>query len=350
MIQNYVLGIIEVVWVGLLLIVQDFGCCGMCYFGVVQGGVFDGFVFEVGNWFVGNCFDVVVVEIMIGFVMFCFMCVMCIVIIGIEFGVMFDGKFVYLWWSLLVVVGQMFVLLVVKCGMCGYLCIVGGIDVLLMFGLCSIDFVLCFGGFGGCMVCDGDWFLVGVLLVGVGCFVVDVFEFGVKVLVWCVFVCVDELLCCYCFVYVLWVMFVCVLLGFDYVLFVVDLQQVFWDEEWFVIVNSNWMGYWFVGVEFVCVCLVELLLYVVLFGMIQVLLNGQLIVLMYDVQIIGGYLKIGMVICVDLWKFVQVWFNLLICFVCMMFDVVCVVFIVEWVYLWQIDVVIEMCEEVCCCV
>lgn len=41
-------------------------------------------------------------------------------------------------------------------GMCSYLVVVGGIDVLLVMGLCSIDFKVGIGGLEGCLLKDGD--------------------------------------------------------------------------------------------------------------------------------------------------------------------------------------------------
>lgn len=40
--------------------------------------------------------------------------------------------------------------------MCVYFCVVGGIDVFEMMGLCSIDLKVGFGGFEGCLLKDGD--------------------------------------------------------------------------------------------------------------------------------------------------------------------------------------------------
>lgn len=84
------------------------GCIGYCSFGIYFGGVFNMLVLVSVNLLVGNLVDVVGFEIIMGVVELCFICDICIVFGGDDIGVIFDGKFVVVCWSILVCVGSVF--------------------------------------------------------------------------------------------------------------------------------------------------------------------------------------------------------------------------------------------------
>lgn len=82
-------------------------------------------------------------------------------------------------------------------------------------------------------------------------------------------------------------------------------RQRFESQEFMVTQNSNRMGYRLESEPLELVQKIELLSSTVDFGTIQILPNGQLIILMADHQTTGGYPRVGHVISTDLPKLAQ---------------------------------------------
>lgn len=141
----------------LLVQLQDCGCFGCCYFGVIQGGVFDWLFMGWVNWLLGNFLDVVVIEIVFGgFVVEC--CVDgWLVLVGGDFGVIFDGQLLLVWGVFVVCGGQCLVFVYLCQGVCVYLVVFGGFVGECQLG--SLVMVVCEGLGGFCV--DGKVLVVG---------------------------------------------------------------------------------------------------------------------------------------------------------------------------------------------
>lgn len=82
-------------------------------------------------------------------------------------------------------------------------------------------------------------------------------------------------------------------------------KQSIENQEFMISQNSNRMGYRLESEPLELIQKIELLSSAVYFGTIQLLPNGQLIILMADHQTTGGYPRIGHVVSVDLPKLAQ---------------------------------------------
>ncbi|KVE33311.1 biotin-dependent carboxyltransferase family protein [Burkholderia sp. TSV86] len=345
MTSSHATGGIEVLRAGPLSSVQDLGRRGYRHLGVAQSGALDTLALEVGNRLVGNRPEAAAIEITLGPASFRFPRATRIAITGTEFGATLDGRPVYSWWSVPVAAGQTLTLPAAKRGMRGYLCVMGGIDVLPMLGSRSTDLASHFGGLGGRALRDGDRLPTGAPPPDApGCVAPGAPEFGLKAPAWCSFARVDTARR-HKHAHASWAMPVRVLPGPQYASFTPTAQQAFWDDEWIVTPSSNRMGYRLAGTALARDGRDDLLSHAVLPGTIQVPGNGQPIVLMNDAQTTGGYPRIGSVIRADLWKLAQARLNLPIRFVRVTADEARTALDAERVYLRQIDIAIEMRDE-----
>jgi 5-oxoprolinase (ATP-hydrolysing) subunit C len=340
---------IEVLRAGILTSVQDLGRAGYRHLGVATAGALDTLALEVGNRLVGNAPQAAAIEVTVGPTALRFTQATRVAVTGAEFGATLDGEPVHTWWSLPVRAGQELVLHGAKRGARGYVCVRGGVDVLLMLGSRATDLCANFGGLGGRALREGDRLAIGTLAARRpgAAIPVDAPSFGVKAPEWCRFAAIaheparrgkhaagaERAVP------------IRALRGPEYDSFTDSAQEALWSDEWRVTPQSNRMGYRLAGRTLARESRLELLSHAVLPGTIQVPQNGQPIVLMSDAQTTGGYPRIGSVIRADLWRLAQVRLHGSIRFVPSSREEALFALGEAEAYLTQIDVAMAMHEE-----
>ncbi|HFK7186110.1 TPA: 5-oxoprolinase subunit PxpC [Serratia odorifera] len=266
---------------GIYTTVQDLGRNGFRRLGISQGGALDTPALKIANLLVGNAPDAAGLEITLGQFSAEFTRSGWIALTGAGCDAQLDGKPLWTGWRYAVKKGQKLVLSQPKRGMRSYLALAGGIAVAEMLGSRSTDLKAAFGGLEGRLLKDGDRLPLGKSAS------LPATSVGVKQL--------------------LFNNRIRAMPGPEYDEFTPEAQEEFWRTAWQLSPQSNRMGYRLHGSGMLARTTDrEMLSHGLLPGVVQVLHNGQPIVLMADAQTTGGYPRIACVIEADLYHLAQI--------------------------------------------
>lgn len=141
--------LIKVFKFGFVILVQDVGCEGYYYLGILLFGVFDQYVLCVVNLLVGNVLIVVVLECVLLGLQLEFQCDVLVVVCGVCMMFCLEGVEMLLDIFFWVCVGQVLGFDFICVGVCGYFVIDGGIVVFEVLGSCLIYGLGMIGGLQG---------------------------------------------------------------------------------------------------------------------------------------------------------------------------------------------------------
>lgn len=278
---------------GLLDTVQDLGRTGQSRLGINPGGVMDRYAAQVANMLVGNDTLEAVIEIHFPGAQFLFDQNTLISITGADFNAMLNDEPIPLWHPLVVRKNAVLHFPKLQSGSRCYLAVHGGLCMNRWLNSYSTHLKAGAGGFKGRKLEKGDEipfkdssiYCAGLLKPGR----------ELEVLKWQVdtgntYKHPNEIY---------------IIKGNEWDQLTAPSQQHMLEDNFTIHPFSDRMGYQLKGVDLKCEHDTELVSSGVSFGTIQLLPNGQLIVLMADHQTTGGYPRIGHVISAHLPKLAQ---------------------------------------------
>ena len=277
---------------GILDSVQDGGRFGYQYLGVNRGGAMDAYSAEVVNMLVGNSNDEAVIEMHFPAAAYLFRQETIIAVGGADFIPSINGEEIPLWHPVIISKNSILQFQNIRKGAQCYLAVRGGFDMTKWLGSYSTNLKAGVGGFGGRNLQKDD-----ILhfkkpeccskFLSEKEFIVLPWQADIK---WNPFP--SEI--------------ISIVRGHEWDWLNKNSQKEFLNSSFTVTVSSDRMGYRLHGTALVSDKKAELISSAVSFGTLQLLPDGQLIVLMADHQTAGGYPRIGHVISAQLSQFAQV--------------------------------------------
>lgn len=265
---------------GLLTTMQDLGRVGYRRFGVNPGGVMDRAATRLINTMLGNDESAAVLEIHFpaGEIRFDHDAVFALG--GADFAPTLDNESIANWRTMRAAKGSLLRFSSKRAGERAYLAIAGGFDVIDWLGSKSTNLSACYGGFEGRRIRTGDvieFCRPQNQTPAIGNFISP------------------SLIPRYSRFPT-----IRVLRGVDFEQLADEKRELFRTQDFVITKNSNRMGFRLWGEPLKCTDSQEMISSAVTFGTIQLLPDGQLIVLMADQQTSGGYPRIAHVIERDL--------------------------------------------------
>jgi KipI family sensor histidine kinase inhibitor len=276
--------VFQVVSPGILSTLQDLGRTGYRRLGVSPGGAMDPLALRLANRLAGNPESVACLEVTLPGLQLDVLRDNLFAITGADLSAFLDDEPASLWQSQFVRAGQRLSFRKRVRGSRAYLAISGGFQADSVLGSCSTDLRNCWGGFQGRTLRKGDILFAQESPTEQSGFAIratqpSVFsEYGTP--------------------------FLLRVLPGPQISCVGSTMQRLFSEEFRVHPNSNRMGYRFDGPP-LQVSPTEIISEPAPRGSIQVLPNGELILLMADHQTVGGYPKIAVLISADFPKAAQ---------------------------------------------
>ncbi|MBC7850516.1 MAG: biotin-dependent carboxyltransferase family protein [Chitinophagaceae bacterium] len=278
---------------GVLDTVQDFGRFGYSHWGINPGGVMDRSAAGIANLLVGNSKSNAVVEIHFPGPQILIEQTTLISICGADFTAMLDDHELPMWQPLLVRRNTVLHFDKLVSGTRAYIALHGGVDVPHWLGSCSTNLAAASGGFEGrrlekfdrLLQGENRFYLSGWLKEGD-----DLRKLAWRASVKALY---DDRHS------------ISIVPGPEWDLLTKTAQEELLENNFMIHPSSNRMGYKLKGPILERTNNDELISSGVIFGTIQLLPNGQLVVLMADHQTTGGYPRIGQVIAAHLPKLAQ---------------------------------------------
>lgn len=281
---------ISIIKPGICSAVQDLGRTGYRSLGIGPGGVMDFFAASVANYLVGNDENTAVIEMHFPAATIAFQSDACISITGADFAAHINDIPVPLYQPLYITNGDLLSFKKNTTGARAYLAIGGGMTTDQWLGSYSTHVKVQAGGFKGRLLQKDD--VIGLNAVAVTkCSK----NFSIAPSVIESIYAKENLIRC--------------ITGPEYQLINTKSENIFSNTSFVISNQSDRMGYRLQGEMLSLKKSAELISSAVGFGTIQLLPNGQLIVLMADHQTTGGYPRIAAVITADLPKLAQVRVN-----------------------------------------
>jgi len=276
---------------GLLDTFQDRGRFGYGHLGINPSGAMDRVAMAVANCMVGNAAGEAVLEMHFPAPEIRLEAPVMLALAGADFTAQADGAAIPLHTPVLLQAGVLIKFRKALAGARCYLAVRGGFVLEPWLGSCSTNLAAGAGGWQGRALQAGDFFAFRQNKPG------PQLEYGLKMrrLPWSVHVAEfypENNIIRFC-------------PGPEYAWLDTASQAGLERTDWQVTAQSNRMGYRLKGSELKQRKTQELISSAVTFGTIQLLPNGQLIVLMADCQTTGGYPRIGQVIQADLPRLAQ---------------------------------------------
>ncbi|MCW3116439.1 MAG: urea amidolyase related protein [Chitinophagaceae bacterium] len=277
---------------GILDTVQDNGRYGYQHLGINPGGTMDRFSAQAVNFLVGNSSDEAVIEIHFPAAAFLFQQDAIIAVGGADFLPSIDGEAIPLWHPVIINRNSVLQFHGIKKGTQCYLAIKGGLDIPKWLNSFSTHTKACIGGFNGRALQKNDT----LPFKPHACYAKFLSGKDFMILPWQADI--------------KWNHFIperiSVLPGHEWSWIKESLQTDFLNNPFTITFSSDRMGYRLSGLPVHTENKTELISSAVSFGTIQLLPDGQLIVLMADHQTTGGYPRIAHVISAHLSQLAQV--------------------------------------------
>lgn len=266
---------------GLQSSIQDAGRVGFSDIGLTQSGAMDEYAFGYANLLLGNPFNTSVIEIALGGIALRACGNFSIALCGADMGCTLNGVGLEMWQTYTLKEDDLLSFGFASSGLFAYISVVGGFLTPLAYGSFSTSIKEGLGGLDGRKLLKGDFL-----------------------------VCENRVLENKRKLEKPWIptynneVVLRVVLGYQSELFTPEQQYTFFNTPYMYKGEGDRMGYRLCG-EKVVPNLTGILSEPICFGAIQIPSHGEPIVLLKERQTIGGYPKIGSVLCVDCFKLSQ---------------------------------------------
>jgi len=282
---------LKVIKAGILDTVQDLGRYGYQHIGINPGGVMDHFTTQIVNMLVGNDSNEAVIETHFPASAFLFEKETVIAVGGADFSPTINGEAVPLWHPILMNKNSVLHFEKMRTGARCYLAIKEGIEIPKWLNSISTNLKAAAGGFNGRALQKND--VIGFKMEND--YPLLLLDKGFLVLPWQAVTkwdpLVDER--------------IAIIFGNEWDWLDETSQKNFLNDTFSIDNAADRMGYRLIGNALTPTNKMELISSAVSFGTIQLLPDGQLIILMADHQTTGGYPRIAHVITTDLSKLAQ---------------------------------------------
>lgn len=282
---------LKVIKAGILDTVQDLGRNGYQHLGINPGGVMDHFAMQVANMLVGNDINEAVIEIHFPASAFLFEKETMIAVTGADFSPIINGEPVSVCHPVLINRNSVLHFEKIRTGARCYLAIQGGIEILQWLNSRSTNLKAFAGGFNGRALQKND--VIGFKKENN--YSTIFFDKEFLVLPWQAVTKWDPLA----------EERINIIFGNEWNWLDETSQKKFLNNTFSIDNAADRMGYRLIGTALTPANKTELISSAVSFGTIQLLPDGQLIILVADHQTTGGYPRIAHVITTDLSKLAQ---------------------------------------------
>ena len=282
---------IQIMKSGIQDTIQDQGRVGYRHLGINKSGVMDDYAFKVVNMLVGNNLDEAVIEMHFPASTILFEKETLIAISGADFSATINGEEIPLNHPILVCKNSILQFQKKINGTVCYLAVRGGFDISKWLNSKSTNLKVVYGGYHGRSLIKGDVIKINTT---------DILCRGV---------------CDKDFIVLPWQtdsfynqnenIEICVLKGPEWENLTEESKKDFIPNSYSILPSSDRMGYRLSGSALNCESEKEIISSAVCFGSIQLLPDGQLIILMADHQTTGGYPRIAQIVSANLSKIAQ---------------------------------------------
>lgn len=261
--------------------IQDAGRVGFSDIGLTQSGAMDEYAFGYANLLLGNPFNTSVIEVALGGLSLIVKGKLSISICGADMQCTINEKNVPMWNTYNLKDGDILTLGFATQGSFAYIGVSGGFKTPLQYGSYSTSIKEGLGGIGGRKLGMGDFLACDNVLQSAGRSVQKEWipKYGNEIILRLV-------------------------LGYQSELFSPEQQHTFFTAPYTYKGEGDRMGYRLCG-EKIVPKVSGILSEPICFGAVQIPSHGEPIVLLKERQTIGGYPKIGSVLCVDCFKLSQ---------------------------------------------
>lgn len=284
---------LSVIKPGLLDTIQDLGRYGYSYWGINPGGAMDRYAAQIGNILVGNKSDEAIIEIHFPGPQILFNQNALIAITGADFSPLLNELPLALWQPMVVRKNTVLQFPKLKNGSVCYMSIHGGVCIEKWLGSYSTNLKASTGGFSGRQLKKGDELFFKENTIYFAGLLKE--EQNLELLPWRA-----DVKKIYDYPHEIFI-----IKGSEWEQLTGTSQYDFVENNFIVHPSSDRMGYQLRGIRLQTNDRFEMISSGVNFGTIQLLPDGQMIVLMADHQTTGGYPRIGHVISAHLPKLAQ---------------------------------------------
>lgn len=266
---------------GLQSSIQDAGRVGFSDIGLTQSGAMDEYAFGYANFLVGNTFNTSAIEVALGGIVLRACGNFSIAICGASMGCSINGDKIEMWQTYTLKEDDVLSFGFASSGSFAYIAVIGGFLTPLQYGSFSTSIKEGLGGIEGRKLLKGDFLACQNSVLGNKRKMEKPWipTYGNEVVLRLV-------------------------LGYQDELFSKEQKDIFFNTPYMYKGEGDRMGYRLSG-EKIVPLVTGILSEPICFGAVQIPSHGEPIVLLKERQTIGGYPKIGSVLCIDCFKLAQ---------------------------------------------